>query len=159
MARNRERYVSGPRELVEVPIAATTVVQKGDFVCLDPRTGLAVAASGLADVGDAAANREWAADNFLGVAETAHRATDPAGKIVVDISQGTIFKGELQAAASLSFGAQLEVYASADNASAYQMVAGTTSKIAYAVESITSGTDINVMLLPQARLGRATPQT
>ncbi len=159
MGQNRERYVSGPQEIVNVPIASGTVIYKGDFVALDPTSGKAVAVSALADAGDAAANRESAADNLIGIAQTGHRSTDGAGTIPVDISNGAIFQGELQAAASLSFGAQLEIYASADAAVAYQMVAGTTSKVAFAVEAITTGTDIKAVLLPQARLGRATPQT
>lgn len=159
MARNRERYVSGPQSLVNVPVAAATVIYKGDFVVLDPLTGKGMAASGLADAGDAAANREAAADNLIGIAQTAHRATDPAGFVVVDCSCESIFQGELASAASLSFGAALEIYASADAPSAYQMVAGTTSKVAVAMEEITAGTDIKCKLLPMNRIHRASPQT
>jgi hypothetical protein len=157
MAQNRERYVSGPRELVEVPIAAATVIYKGDLVYFDG--GYAVGGSDLGDAGDAAANRENGADLFIGIAETAHAATDPAGKIVVDVSNEAIFQLELQAAASLSFAAALEPYADATAPSEYQLVAGTTSKIAVTVEAITSGTDIKAKLLPQVRLHRANPQT
>ncbi len=157
MAQDRERYVSGPRELLEVPIAAGTVIHKGDFVYFDG--GYAVGGSDLGDAGDATANRENGADLFLGIAETAHRSTDPAGKITVDVSCGAIFQGELQTAASLSFGTALEPWSDGTAPSAYQLVAGTTSKIAVAVEGITSGTDIKVKLLPQARLHRANPQT
>ena len=159
MGQNRERYVSGPQQIVNVPVAAATVIYKGDFVCLDPVTGLGMSAGDLADAGDAAANREAAADNLIGVAVVGHRSTDPAGTIAVDCSTQAIFQCDLQAAASLSFGAALEIYASADHASDYQMVAGTTSKVAFTAEAITSGTDIKVILLPQARLGRASPQT
>lgn len=157
MAQNRERYRTGPRELIEVPIAAATVIQKGDNVFFDG--GYAVPGSSLGDAGDAAANRENGADLFLGIAETAHGASDAAGMILVDISNGSVFTLELQAAASLSFGAALEIYATATAPSAYQFVAGTTSKVAVAVETVTSGTDIKAMLLPQVRLHRANPQT
>lgn len=159
MAQNRERYVSGPQTLVNVPVAAATVIYKGDFVVLDPVTGKGMAASSLADAGDAAANRESAADNLIGIAQTAHRATDPAGTVVVDCSCDSIFQGELASADSLSFGEALEIYASTSAPSAYQMVAGTTSQVAVTVEEISSGTDIKCMLLPQTRLRRASPQT
>lgn len=156
MAQNRERYVSGPRSLVSVPIESATVVYKGDFICLDG--GYAVVADDLNDAGDAAANRENGADNFLGIAETAS-ASGETDDLVVDVSCEAIFQLELQAAASLSFGAALEIYSDGGAPSAYQTVAGTTSKIAVTAEAITSGTDIKCKLLPQVRLHRANPQT
>lgn len=157
MGQNRERYSTGPQELVEVPIAADTIIYKGDNVYFDG--GYAVPGSSLGDAGDAAANRENGADLFLGIAMTAHGTGDAAGKITVDVSCGAIFQLELQAAASLSFGAALEIYATATAPSAYQFVAGTTSKVAVAVETISSGVDIKAKLLPQVRLHRANPQT
>jgi hypothetical protein len=156
MAQNDERYRHGPKSIVSVPVESATVIYKGDFVCLDG--GYAVPASGLSDAGDAAANRENAADNFLGIAETSSLAgeTDP---VQVDVSCEAVFKLELQAAATVSFGTALEIYATASAPSAYQTVAGTTSKIATTVEAITSGTSVNCKLLPQVRLHRANPQT
>ena len=128
MGQGAQRYVSGPRELVEVPIAAGVVVKVGDSIALDG--GYAVPLGDMNDPGDAAANRENAADNFLGIAETAHRSTDAAGTILVDVSCGAIFKLELKSAASLSFGAALEPYSDGGACSDYQFVAGTTSKVA-----------------------------
>ena len=157
MAQNRERYVSGPRELIQVPIEAEVVIYKGDNVALDG--GYAVPLGDMNDPGDAAANRENAADNFLGIAETAHGSADAAGFILVDVSCGAIFQGELAAAASLSFGMALEPYSDGGACSDYTLVAGTTSKIAVAAEAITSGTDIKIKLLPQVRMQRANPQT
>jgi len=157
MGQNRERYVSGPRELIEVPIAAATVIYKGDNVALDG--GNAVPLGDMNDSGNAAANRETAADNFLGIAETAHAAADGAGKITVDVSCGAIFQCELQTAASLSFGAALEPYSDAGACDDITLVAGMTSKIAVTAEAVTSGTDIKVKLLPQVRMHRANPQT
>lgn len=157
MGRNRERYVSGPQSLISVPVAAATVIEKGDFVCFDG--GYAVAASALNDAGDAAANRENAADNFVGIAMAAHRATDPAGTITVDVSCEAVFQLELQTAASLSFGTALEIYADSSAPSNYLTVAGTTSKVAVAVEHLTGGVDVKAKLLPQVRLQRANPQT
>lgn len=156
MAQNQGRYHSGPQSIVSVPVESATVIYVGDNVCLDG--GYAVPASSLSDAGDAAANRENAADNFLGIALTAS-ASGETEKVQVDVSNEAIFKLELQTEASLSFGAGLEIYATATAPSAYQFVAGTTSKVAVTVEDITSGTTIKAKLLPQVRMHRANPQT
>lgn len=130
MSQNQERFHHGPQSLISVPVESATVIYKGDFVCLDG--GYAVPASGLDDAGDAAANRENAADNFLGIAQNSSLAGDTED-LLVDVSNEAVFKLELQAAATVSFGTALEIYATATAPSAYQTVAGTTSKIAVAV--------------------------
>ena len=156
MGQNRERYISGPRSLHPVRIASATVVYKGDNIALDG--GYAVPLGGMNDSGDAAANRETAADNFLGIAETASAAGETTD-LVVDVSNEAIFLMELQAAASLSFGAALEPYSDGGACSDYTMVAGTTSKCAVTVQKITTGKDVQCKILPQVRLHRANPQT
>jgi len=156
MARNRERYVSGPRNLVSCEVESATVINKGDLIAIDGNYALNV--GGMNDAGDAAANREAAADHFWGIAETAS-ADGETDKVTVDVSNGAIFQLELQAAATLSYGHALEIYSDGGACSNYQLVAGTTSHIAVAVEKITSGTDIKCMLLPQLHMYRAAPQT
>ena len=156
MGQNRERYSSGPQSIVSVPIESATVIAKGDFICLDG--GYALPAGDLEDAGDAAANRENAADLFIGIALTGSAAGETE-KLTVDTSCEAVFRLELQAAATLSFGAALEIYATATAPSDYQAVAGTTSKVAVTVESITTGVDIKCKMLPQVRLHRANPQT
>lgn len=140
----KERYVSGPQQIVSVQVASATIIEKGDFVCL--LANYAVPASGIGDQGDAAANREGAADKFWGVALTATTTgeTDP---IQVDIGVGAVYELTLAAAASLSYGAALEIYASATAPSDDTVVAGSTSQVATTVETITSGTAIKAMLL------------
>jgi hypothetical protein len=149
MAQNRERYVSGPRSLVDVPIESATVVAKGDNIGLDG--GYAIPLGDFNDAGDAAANRENGADNFIGIAETASAAGETT-PLVVDVSNEATFLLELAAAATLSFGTALEPYSDGGACSDYTMVAGTTSHIAVSVESITTGTDIKAKLLPQVRM-------
>ena len=156
MGQNRERYTSGPQSIVSVPVESATVIEKGDFVALDG--GYGVPTGALEDAGDAAANRENAADLLVGIALT-KSASGETDDVQVDTSCEAVFRLELETAATLSFGAGLEIYASATAPSDYQMVAGTTSKVAVCVESHTSGVDVRCKLLPQVRLHRANPQT
>lgn len=147
MARNeKERYFNGPRQLVECPVASATVIDKGDFVCIV--SGYAVPASDVADAGDAAANREAAADVFAGIAETA-TATGETESIQVDISTHAQFNCDLEAAAAHSVGDLLEIYATTAAASRNTLVAGTTSPVAVVVKDQASQTQHRVSLVPQ----------
>lgn len=147
MARNeKERFVSGSPTLIECPVATGTIIDKGDFVCIV--SGYAVPASDVADAGDAAANREAAADVFAGIAMTASDTgeTDP---IMVDISLESIFNLDLEAAAAASIGDLMEIYADTAACSRNTMVAGATSPVAIVVKDQASQTGHRCKLVPQ----------
>lgn len=143
---NKERYRWGPQCIVSLAVESATVINKGDHVAVDGN--YAVQFSDMSDPGDAAANREAAADHFWGVALTAsaNGETDP---VQVDISNESVYDFELEAAATLSFGAQLEPYSDGGPCDDQTMVAGTTSQIAATVETITSGTTVKGVMLQQ----------
>jgi hypothetical protein len=142
-----ERYVRGSQTIIKVPVASATVIEKGDFVCIV--SGAAVAAGGVADAGDAAANREAVADAFAGIAQSAsdNGETDP---VLVDISLESIHNLDLQAAAALSVGDLVEIYADTAAADDDTSVAGTTSPVAVCVEDKgATGTTFKAKLVPQ----------
>lgn len=143
---NKERTRWGSKCIVPIAVESATVINKGDHVAVDGN--YAVPFNLMNDPGDAAANREAAADHFWGIAQAASAAgeTDP---INVDISNESVYDFELQTAATLSFGAQLEPYSDGGACNAQQVVAGTTSQIAATVETITSGTTVKGVMLQQ----------
>ena len=150
---DQERYVSGPRTIVPMPVESATVIYKGDHVALDG--GYCVPLNLLNDAGDAAANRENAADQIEGIAQTASAAGE-TDTVTVDISVGDIHQFTLNAAESLSWGAALEPYSDGGACDAQTVVSGTTSQIAMTVGAITSGTIVNgILLTPKSR----TPQS
>lgn len=148
-----ERYRRGPQTLISVPVATATVIEKGDHIVLV--SGYAKLPSSIADAGDAAANREAAADAFIGIAQepSANGETKP---IAVDISLESIHELTLEAAAAVSVGDLIEIYATTLASSDDTCVAGATSPIAVCVEDKASSTSILAKLVPQKLIN--TPQ-
>ena len=147
MGRNeKERYVSGPQNLIEVPVATGTIIDKGDFVCVI--SGYAVPSSDIADAGDAAANREAAGDAFAGIAQGASDTGETA-PIMVDISLESSHALDLEAAAAHSVGDLLEIYATTAACSRNTLVAGSTSAVAVVVKDQASQTGHRAKLIPQ----------
>ena len=150
---NKERFRRGTQNIIEVPVASATVIEKGDFICLV--SGKAVPAGSVADAGDAAANREAVADVFLGIAQNASAdgETDP---VLVDISLESIHELDLQTAAAVSVADLVEIYATTAAAANQLVVAGTTSPVAVVVkEKGATGTGILCKLTPQKLLNTA----
>jgi len=150
---NVERHRYGVQTIIPVPVASATVIAKGDFVCLV--SGAAVPASDVADGGDAAANREAAAEAFIGLAQTASADGD-TDDLLVDISMESIHSLTQAAAAAVSVGDLIEIYATTAAASDQTVVAGSTSHIAVVVrEKSATGTEILCKLVPQKLINTA----
>jgi len=152
---DKERYVSGPQCVVSLPVASATVIQKGDFIALS--SGKAIPTSDLSDVGDAAANREAAADVFVGIALTASDSGE-TDDIQVDISNEAVFELDLQTADNLSFGDLVEIYSAGSTTSRNSTVAGSTSNVAMCVEDHASASGTSFKAVLTSQLIRA-PQT
>ena len=146
-----ERYRHGSQTLIAMPVLSATVIEKGDFVALSALNETVVNVAAIADAGDAAANREAAADAFLGIAQTAS-ASGETEDVVVDISLESIHELTLQTAAALSFGDFVEIYADTGGSHDQLCVAGSTSGIAVCVKEISSGTDFLAKLTQQDKL-------
>ena len=149
---DKERYTSGPQTIVSMPVESATVIYKGDHVALDG--GYCVPFNLLNDSGDAAANRETAADMIIGIAQTASVAGE-TDRITVDIGNESVHTFTLQTSATLSFAHALEPYSDGGACDAQEVVAGTTSPIAYTVEESDTGTNVKGILAPQAKLRTA----
>ena len=140
------KYVNGVKNLVTVPVATGTVIAKYDIVCIE--SGYGIPASDIADAGDAAANRELAADEFWGIAQTASD-TGETEDLVVDIGHDSTYQMDLQSASALSVGDLLEIYATTAANSATLLVAGTTSQVFICVKDQASQVSHKVQMLPQ----------
>jgi len=152
MSTSTERYHSGPQCIITLPVESATVVKKGDFICMEAGNEYAVPAASLADAGDAAANRELGADTLVGIA-MGDSAAGETERIPVDISLESVFQLDLQAAAALSFGDLLEIYATTLACDSQALVAGSTSQVAVCVkEKSATGTAVLCKLLPQKLL-------
>ena len=153
MARNeKERFATGTKHLISCKVASATVIDKGDFVCII--NGAAIPASDIADAGDAAANREAAADAFCGICETA-TVNGSTTEIQVDLSTHATFDLTLEAAAAASIGDLMEIYADTSAPSRNTMVAGGTSPVAVVVRDQSSQVGQRCQLLPSKLFGTA----
>ena len=144
------------------PVDSTNFVELGDFICLivtadnSADNSLTVdygcPAPYLVDTGDAAANRESTADQFLGIAMSASLDGETDDLLVATAGVWELIQ---KAAATISIGDGVEIYASADNCEAQTIVAGNTSAIAVCIEHKTSTSLTGVMckLLPSKLLG------
>ncbi len=149
---NVERHRHGGQVLVDMPVLSGTVIEKGDFVGLSALNETVVNVGAIADAGDEAANREAAADRFLGIAQTAS-ASGETERVVVDISLESIHELTLQTAAALSFGDFVEIYADTFASHDQLCVAGSTSGIAVVVkEKAAAGVDFLAKLTQQKLL-------
>jgi hypothetical protein len=148
-----ERFRYGHQVIIEVPKQASAVIEKGDFICLV--SGEAVNALGVGAAANKAAAREAAADAFLGIAQNASAAAD-TDPILVDISKNSVYEFDLAAAAAVSIGDLLEIYAGNSYCTDQTMVAGSTSHVAVCVkDKAASGTKVLAILKPQIVMGAA----
>ncbi len=123
-------FVRGQELIQALPIASGTVVEIGDMVKM---SGGAVEPMGATT------------DNlvFFGVAKEAHGASDPAGLISVALpNAGAVYKVNLDAAASLAVGANMQAYTSDPEK---KLTASDTDAIATVVEKTTSLTYAHVI--------------
>lgn len=161
---NTHRYRRGDQEIIEAPVDDTTLVEIGDFMC---RVASADSADDatltddnccpvtyLVDAGDAAANREAGADQFLGIALT--QSLDGQTDEILIATEG-FFELTQKAAAAIDIGDGVEMYSSAVNCEDQTVVEGSTSPIAVCVEDKpgTTLTGVLCKLLPSKLLGTA----
>jgi len=135
----RHRYFDA--EPAMVPVESATVIEIGDFICIS--SDYAVPASSLADAGDAAANREAAADAFIGIAMSASAAGD-----VADIRIGTagVWEIEQKSGAAIDFSDPVGVYASDTACEAQTCVEDATSPIGFCWKAKASTADKNLLI-------------
>lgn len=162
---NVHRYRRGDQGLIEMPVDPETVVEIGDFICravaadtaddANVATNYCCPPTYLVDSGDAAANREAAADQFVGIAVSASLEDEEDDVLIA--TEG-IFELTQKTAAAIHVGDPVEIYASATNCEDQTVVEGSTSPIAVCVKHKTSDTLTGVLckLLPSKLLG--TPQ-
>lgn len=140
---HRHRYFDP--QPATVPVESATVIEIGDAVLLS--SDYAIPASSLADAGDAAANREAAADAFIGIAMSASAAGQTE-----DIRIGTagVWELEQKTAAAVHFGDPMGIYATADGCEDQSCVEDATSPIGvcWKTKTSTSDTGVLVKLLP-----------
>ncbi len=140
MANNfRHRYFDP--EPAMIPVESATVIEIGDFVVLSG--DYAAPAGSLADAGDAAANREAAADAFVGIAMSASAVGETE-----DIRVGTSGVWELnqKSAAAIHFGDPVGIYASADACEDQTCVEDATSPIGVCWKAKLSTSDPSVLV-------------
>ncbi len=154
------RYVRGRQNLIPVPIASATVVEKGDMVCIS--SGKAVPPSVLLASGSesasAAAAQNAVAAAFVGISEDSSAAGD-TDAILVDISLDAVYKLEQETAAAVSVGDGIGVYAGSTASASYtgsdsSVAATSNDPIARVVEEHASaaGTGTLCILMPQQAL-------
>lgn len=160
---NKNYYRWGDQELILVPVDDTTVVEIGDFICLIVSADNSDDSSltedygcpptYLVSAGSAAADRESAADQFLGIAMSAslNGQTDD-----ILVATAGIFELEQQSAATISIGDGVEMYSDGSIVSDQEIVGGDTSAIAVCWEHKISASLTAVMckLLPSKLLGQ-----
>ncbi len=162
---NKNRYHSGERTLVQVPIASATVIEIGMNVCLIG--GKAVLPSSLHAVGSRASEAVVTgavADVYLGIAETAS-ATGETEDLLVDISLEALFKCTQGTAAAISFGDSVQVDVTSVSSGSFfaqdhAIKAGTTGIIAVCIKehTLAEGTNTRCKLVPQGIVNDVTGQ-
>lgn len=162
---NVNRFSYGTLDIINVPVDSAKAVEIGDFACrvsatdasidTDLTENYATPADQLADAGDAAANRERAADQFLGVFLDA-KVADTDEDVNLNIGTAGFFRLTQETAAAIHVGDGIEIHADADAPSKDEVVEGDTSKIAVCTEHKTSTTVTEVLcrLLPSKLLGQ-----
>lgn len=141
---NTFRYLRGETNEVSMNVASATVIEVGDFILFKATGSYAIPPTSLADAGDAAANREAAADGFVGIALTGSQVGE-TDKITVATSG--VFKCTLKTAAAVAQFAQVEIYATTAGCEDQTIVAGSTSPIGHCVlAKATAGTDVEVSI-------------
>lgn len=146
-----ERRVSDGKTL-NLNVLSATVIEKGDFVGLSALNETVIPVSDISDAGDAAANREAAADVLIGIALTASAAGETE-QVVVGVSLEDVYELTLESAGALSFGDTVEIFADTNTAYDQLVVAGSTSAVAMCIEDkVAAGTNFRARLTQQAIL-------
>jgi len=157
------RYRHGNRQLVQVPVASATVIEKGDFVVLSSgKASTPAALKAQASEGTSKKNVLNALmQNFVGIAETPSASGD-TDDILVDVSTDAVFEFTQSSAADLSFGDMVEIYAYSTASSSWtardqSVASGSDNPVAVCVRDHDSakGTGVLCRLLPQKLLGAA----
>lgn len=143
---NTFRYLRGEDDPVTIAVASATVIEVGDFILYHASSACAINAAAMSDAGSAPANREAAADLFVGIAKDA----SPSGSTKkIAISTRGVFRLTQASAAAVAFGAGIEIYATTAGATDQTVVAGSTSPIGFCVlAKATAGTDVEVSIQP-----------
>lgn len=158
---NKMRYRYGDMRSILVPVDSTTVVEIGDFMARVIQTDVDADATltinyccpvtYMVTSANAAADREKAADQFLGVAmsQSLNGQTDP-----VLIATEAEFELTQKVAAAIHVGDPVEVYSDGTNCEDQTIVEGTPSPIAVCVKHKTSTTLTGVLcrLIPSKLL-------
>jgi len=166
---NANRYRRGKRQLVRVPVASATVIEKGDFVVLS--SGKATTpAQLLADGSEKTTStlaRDAIADVFVGIAEDAS-ASGSTTDILVDVSIDSIYELKQATAEAISFGDLIAVKANSTASASYTcaddsidaVASGSTNPIAVCVKEHTAaeGTGTLCKLLPNKIMNPTTGQ-
>lgn len=128
-------YRAGPKSTEDIPVASGTSIEVGDLLKLS--SGKAVVMATTTDNLD-----------FVGVAATAHGATDPSGTIAVYAPNAeTVFEYDLDASTAITWGDRLQYNATK------KLKKSTTDGIALAVESKLAATAILCKFLLSAKTG------
>jgi len=166
---NANRYRRGKRQLVEVPVASATVIEKGDFVLLSG--GYATTPSQLfgagSEKGTATLLRDACADAFIGIAENPS-ANGDTDDILVDVSIDSIYEFQQATAEAISFGDLVAIKANSTASASYtgaddsidSVANGSTNPIAVCVKQHASaeGTGTLCKLLPNTLINSTTGQ-
>jgi len=166
---NANRYRRGKRQLVQVPVASATVIEKGDFVLL--ASGKATTPSQKypdgSEAAAAATVRDGCADVFVGIAENASRDGD-TDDILVDVSLDSIYEFTQASAEDISFGDPVAILANSTASASYTgaddsidtVANGATNPIAVCVKNHDSaeGTGVLCKLLPNTVMNPKTGQ-
>lgn len=124
-------FLRGLEVIAQLAVASGTVIEIGDLLKFSGSTVEPMGAT---------------TDNlvFIGVAKEAHYATDPAALISVALPTATaVYRANLDAAASLAIGANLQAYTSAPSK---KLTASDTDSIAAAIQQTTSLATVEVVL-------------
>ena len=154
---NKERTLYDDHLTVYIAVDSTTVVEKGDFICIavaadeaddaNVTTGYGCPPTYLVDAGTDTQNRAAVDAQLLGIALSAS-ANGETAEIAVG-TNGTFILDQ-KAAAAIHIGDNIEPYASATNGEAQTIVEGDTSVIGTCIKTKTSTslTEVYVLLQP-----------
>jgi len=141
----------GNKLFVPMPVASATVIEIGDNVAIV--SDLLVPLSGIADAGDAAANREAGADAFVGIACSASKNGETDDVLVM---MDGVVKLNQKVAAAIGIGDPVEPYASDAACEDQTVVEGATSPIAVCIKTHdNTTTETLCLLLPSKIFGTA----
>ena len=151
-----ERFRNGVKQMVKIPVASATVIEKGDFIVVSG--GLATTPALLQAGGSKEATKVAAQSAiallFVGVAETTSDAGETVD-VVVNVGIEAQFEFAQTTAAGISFGARVEIDAVSTASLSWgcvddTIVAGATNPIGVCVRAHSSSeTGTLCKLVPQ----------